>query len=138
MSRTKVFFKLDLNMAFHQIKLAPESRDITTFAGPNGLYRYKRLLFGVNMATEKFQHIIWHILKDCPGTNNIHDDIRVVGTSEEEHDERLNEVMKNLEESGLTLNYDKCQIVVSSMEYLGNVLTDKGLQVSNDNVKAIV
>ena len=43
-------------MAFHQIELAPESRDITTFAGPNGLYRYKRLLFGVNMATEKFPH----------------------------------------------------------------------------------
>ena len=54
MSGAKVFSKLDLNMAFHQIELAPESRDITTFAGPNGLYRYKRLLFGVNMATEKF------------------------------------------------------------------------------------
>ena len=91
MSGAKVFSKLDLNMAFHQIELAPESRDITTFAGPNGLYRYKRLLFGVNMATEKFQHIIWQILKDCPGTHNIHDDICVVGTSEEEHDERLNE-----------------------------------------------
>ena len=90
------------------------------------------------MATEKFQQIIWQILKDCPGTHNIHDDIRVVGTSEEEHDERLNEVMKKLQESGLTLDYDKCQIGVSSMEYLGNVLTDKGLQVSDDKVKAIV
>ena len=79
------------------------------------------------MATEKFQHIVWQILKDCPGTHNIHDDIRVVGTSDEEHDERLNEVMTKLEESGLTLNYDKCKIGVSSMEYLGNVLTDKGL-----------
>ena len=28
--------------------------------------------------------------------------------SEEEHDERLNQVMKKLEEDGLTLNYDKC------------------------------
>ena len=134
MSGAKVFSKLDLNMAFHQIELAPESRDISTFSGPNGLYRYKRLLFGVhvNMATEKFQHIIWQILKDCPGTHNVHDDIRVVGTSEEEHDERLNE------ESGLTLNYDKCQTGVSSMEYLGNILTDKGLQVSDDKVEAMV
>ncbi|KAK3716257.1 hypothetical protein QZH41_008148 [Actinostola sp. cb2023] len=47
-SGAKVFSKLDLNMAFHQIELHPDSRDITTFAGPNGLYRYKRLLFGVN------------------------------------------------------------------------------------------
>ena len=137
MSGAKVFSKLDLNMAFHQVELAPESRDITTFAAPNGLYHYKRLLFGVNMATEKFQHIIWQILKDCPGAHNIHDDIRVIGASEEEHDERLNQVMKKLEESGLTLNYDKCQIGVSSMEYLGNLLTDKGLQVSDEKIEAI-
>jgi len=50
----KVFSKLDLNMASHQIKLHPDSRDITTFAAPDDLYRYKRLLFGVNLATEKF------------------------------------------------------------------------------------
>ena len=43
-----------------------------------------------------------------------------------------------LEESGLTLNYDKCQIGMSSMEYLGNLLSDKGLQVSDDKVEAIV
>ena len=54
MSGAKVFSKLDLNMAFHQDELAPNSRDMTTFAGPYGLYRYKRLLFGLNMATEKF------------------------------------------------------------------------------------
>ena len=73
-SRAKVFTKLDLNMAFHQIELHPDSRDITTFAALNGLYRYKRLLFGVNMATEKFQQIIWQVIKDCPGAHNIHDD----------------------------------------------------------------
>ena len=64
LSGANVFSKLNLNMTSHQIELAPESRDITrtTFAGPNGLYRYKRLLFGVNMDTEKFQHIIWQRL----------------------------------------------------------------------------
>ncbi|KAL9987020.1 hypothetical protein ACROYT_G001254 [Oculina patagonica] len=137
-SGAKVFSKLDLNMAFYQVELAPESRDITTFAGPNGLYRYKRLIFGVNMAAEKVQHIMWQVLKDCPGAHNIHDDICVAGASEEEHDERLNQVMKKLEGSGFTLNYNKCQIGVSSMEYLGNVLTAEGLQVSGDKVEAIV
>ena len=63
--------------------------------------------------------------------------ISVVGASEEEHDERLNEIVKKLEESGLTLNYNKWQIGVSSMEYLGNVLTGKGLQVSDDKLKPL-
>ena len=41
MSWAKVFSKLYLNVAFHQIELSPESGDITTFARPNGLYCYK-------------------------------------------------------------------------------------------------
>ena len=64
-SNAKVFSKLDLNMAFHQIELHPDSRYITTFAAPNGLYRYKHLVFAVNMATEKFQQIVWQIIQDC-------------------------------------------------------------------------
>lgn len=137
-SNAKVFSKLDLNMAFHQIELHPDSRDITTFAAPNGLYRYKRLLFGVNMATEKFQQIVWQIIQDCPGAYNLHDDLRVVGTNDEEHDENLERVMRKLEESGLTLNYDKCEIGVGSMIYMGDVLSGEGLKVSSQRVKAIV
>lgn len=57
-SYAKVFSKLDLNMALHQTELHPDSRDITTCAASDSLYRYKRLLFGVNMATEKFQQIV--------------------------------------------------------------------------------
>ena len=137
-SHAKVFSKLDLNMAFHQIELHPDSRDITTFAAPNGLYRYKRLLFGVNMATEKFQQIVWQIIRDCPGAHNIHDDLRVVGADDREHDENLDRVMKKLEENGLTLNYEKCEIGVESMIYMGDVLSGEGLKVSTERVKAIV
>ena len=35
MSGGKVFSKLDFNMAFYQVELAAESRDINTFAGLN-------------------------------------------------------------------------------------------------------
>ena len=57
-SNAKVFSKLDLNMAFHQIELHPDSRAIATFATSNVLYRYKSLLFGVKIATEKFHQIV--------------------------------------------------------------------------------
>ena len=137
-SYAKVFSKLDLNMAFHQIELHPDSRDITTFAAPNGLYRYKRLLFGINMATEKFQQIVWQVIKDCPGAYNLHDDLRVVGANEKEHEENLERVMTKLQDNGITLNYDKCEIGVPSMTYMGDVLSGEGLKVSDERVKAIV
>ena len=134
-SEAKVFSKLDLNMAFHQIELHPYSRDITTFAAPDGLYRYKQLFFGVNMATEKFQQLIWQILKDCPGAHNLHDDVRVVGRDQKQHDENLDRVMRKFEENVLTLNYDKCVIGADSMVYMGEVLTGGGLQVSQKRVE---
>ena len=46
--------------------------------------------------------------------------------------------MRKLEESGLTLNYDKCDIGVNSMVYMGDVLSGEGLKVSSERVKAIV
>lgn len=134
-SYAKVFSKLDLNMAFHQIELHPDSREITTFAAPDGLYRYKRLLFGVNVATEILQQIVWQVIKGCPGAYNLHDDLRVVGADDKEH---LDRVMRTLEESGLSLNYDKCDVGVSSMVYMGDILSGEELKVSSERGKAIV
>ena len=125
-------------MAIHQIELHPDSRDITTFAAPSGLYRYKRLLLGINMATEKFQQIVWQVIKDCPGAYNLHDDLRVVGANEKEHDANLERVMTKLQDNGITLNYDKCEIGVPSMTYMGDVLSGEGLKISDERVKAIV
>jgi len=42
LSQSKLFSKLELKSAYHQIESAPESRDITTFATHQGFYQYKR------------------------------------------------------------------------------------------------
>ena len=136
-SYAKVLSKLDLNMTFHQIELHPDSRDITTFAAPNSLYRYKRLLFGVNMAMEKFQQIMWQLSRIVPGrtTCTMIFELLVQTTKSTTRTWR---VIRQLEESGLTLNYEKCEIEVSSMVYIGGVLSGEGLRFSSDRVKAIV
>ena len=71
----KVFGKLDLNQVYHQLVLHPESRHITTFSSHLGLYRYKRLSFGVNAAAEKFQDAIATASSDIPNVKNISDDV---------------------------------------------------------------
>ena len=62
-----VFSKLDLRWGFHQIELEPNSRDITSFATDDGIFRYKRLSFGVNAAPEKYQHIITQTMAGLKG-----------------------------------------------------------------------
>jgi hypothetical protein len=44
----KVFSKLDLRAGYHQLELHEDSRYITTFSTHIGLYRYKRLNFGIS------------------------------------------------------------------------------------------
>ena len=67
---------------------------------------------------------------------NLYDDLRVVGTDDKEHDENLGRVMRKLQESGITLSYDKCEIGVPSMTYMGDVLSGEGLKLSDERVKA--
>ena len=66
-----VFSKVDLKWGFHQILLSESSRHITTFVTHRGLYRYKRLMFGVTSAPEKYQQIVKDVLRGCEGVANI-------------------------------------------------------------------
>ena len=59
--------------------LNKESRPITTFVTHNGLYRYKRLMFGRSSGPEKYQKVISDALKNCFSVANIADDIIVYG-----------------------------------------------------------
>ena len=90
-----VFSKLDLCLGFHQIELEEGSRDITTFATHDGLFRYKRLNFGVNSAPEKYQQIVRQVVSDISGVQNIADDLIVHGKNmEEEHVRNLHKVLQ--------------------------------------------
>lgn len=73
----KYFSRLDLTNAYHQIELHEDSRFITTFITHRGMFRYKRLLFGVNSAPKIFQRIFEGILSPCKNCLNYIDDIIV-------------------------------------------------------------
>ena len=67
-------------MGFHQIELEEQSRDVTTFVTHRGLYRYKRLMFGITSAPKKYQKIISDVIQGCDGVVNIADNLIVYGS----------------------------------------------------------
>lgn len=71
MNNSKVYSKLDLRWGYHQIELSKEPREITTFITHKGLYRYKRLMFGISTAPEKYQQVIQQTLQGIEGVHNI-------------------------------------------------------------------
>ena len=94
-----MFSKIDLRSGYHQLVLHPSCRYITTFATHVGLYRYKRLSFGINAAAEVFQHAMQSVIQDVQGSLNISDDIVVFGTDIESNDKALDQVLHRLQQT---------------------------------------
>jgi len=63
LSGGKIFTKLDLLHAYQQVPLDEDSKEYTTINTHRGLYRYKRLPFGVASAPSIFQRTIESILQ---------------------------------------------------------------------------
>ena len=138
LNQSTVFSKLDLRWGYHRLELHPDSRSITTFTTHCGLYRYKRLMFGISSAPEVYQHVIQQALQNCEGAANILDDIIIHGRNNEEHDKRLQRVLERLKEKNLTLNEEKCRFHMTQMVFMGLVLTNNGIGPAEDKVKATV
>ena len=85
----KYFAKLDLSSAFRQLELHEDSRYITAFQTEDRIKRFKRLILGLNSASEQLQHYSQITLADIPGAINIVDDILIFAGSITEHDEIL-------------------------------------------------
>ena len=138
MTGASVFSKIDLRAGYHQIELAEESRDVTTFCTHDGLYRYKRLPFGISSASEVFQNAIQQTLQNLKGVRNIADDVIVWGSTQEDHDRNLEALFKRLDESGLTLNEKKCEYNQPSLWFYGYILSKDGLSADPKKVDAIL
>lgn len=132
-----VFSKIDLRAGYHQLELEPESRPITTFSTHVGLFRYKRLVFGLNSAAEVFQHTIQQLIEGIPGARNVSDDIIVFGKDTAQHDKALDDTLKKLHGSGLTVNKEKCEFNKSEIEFFGFIFSASGLRPDPKKVQAL-
>lgn len=138
LGNSKIFSLLDASNAFLQVPLENKSSDLCTIATPYGRYKYLRMPFGICNAPEIFQKIIIDILDGLPGVIAYFDDILVFGKDEASHNKCLENVLKKISESGLTLNKDKSKFGVSEVKFLGHIINSNGIKVDVSKVKAIL
>ncbi|XP_044175358.1 uncharacterized protein K02A2.6-like [Acropora millepora] len=132
------FSKLDLSHAYLQMEVAEECRLLLTVNTHQGLYQYKRLVYGIASAPALWQKAVDQVLQGIPDTQCYIDDIIVTGKNDQEHCENLDKVMTCLENAGLKLNKTKCDFMKDEIEYCGHVINKDGLCKSQKKIEAVV
>ena len=136
-STRKKFTKIDLRSAYQQLVLDEESQELCTINTYKGLFRYTRLPFGISSSPAIWQRFIEQVLAGLDGTCVIMDDLLVGGTDDDEHLNNLEAVFKQFLKFGLRVKLPKCLFMAPSVIYFGLRFSEKGLQPTDEKVKAI-
>ena len=119
---------LDAFSGYHQIKMAVEDVEKTTFLTPCGVYCYTCMPFGLRNAGAAFQRLM-HIALGKKLERNAEayiDDIVVKSREARTLIQDLEETFASLRQVNLWLNPEKCVFGVPSGKLLGFLISHKG------------
>ena len=66
------------------------------------------------------------------------DDVLVYGATQEEHDLRLKKVLQWIQDSGMTLNAEKCKFSCNRVKFLGHIVDEIGIHPDPEKIQGIV
>jgi hypothetical protein len=135
-----VFSTLDANSGYWQVSMHPCDRDKNTLTCHVGIFRFKRIPFGLRNAPSTFQRAMDVILSGVHWQKYLCylDDIIVFSSSMESHVEDLDKVLSLLRDAGVSLRLDKCHFFRRRANYLGHVIEPGKLSVQATKVDNIL
>src|SRR3954468_24171681 len=138
-AKFNVFSFMEGFSGYNQIKMAPEDTEKTTFITPWGTFCYKVMPFGLKNAGATYQRAMTTLFHDMMHKEiEVYVDDMIAKTqSEEGHIEDLLKLFQRLRKYRLRLNPNKCTFGVRSRKLLGFVVSQRGIEVDPDKVKAI-
>ena len=112
----------------------------TAFVTPHRLYCYKVMPFGLKNAGATYQRLMTKIFKPLIGqTMEVYiDDIVVKSKIRSEHALHLEETFPLMKAYNMKLNLAKCAFGVSAGKFLGFMITQRGIEVSSDQIKDVI
>ena len=143
LNKARVFTVLDVKNGFWHVPLEEKSTYLTTFNTPYGRYRWLRMPFGLCSAPEIFQRRMNELIEGMAGIQVIADDFLIYGCGStndiavKDHDRVLRLFLDKCRKANLHLNSSKIKLREREVPYIGHILSEEGITVNPDKVKAI-
>ena len=129
-----VFTSLDLCSAYHQVRLAPEDVEKTTFRTHLGAFSFLVLPFGITNAPSAFQRVMAEVFRPIRKHVLLYlDDVLCHAPDPETHEKVLERAFQLLSDHQFYLKLSKCSFQMTEVNYLGHVIS--GGKVSPDPKK---
>ncbi len=140
LGNAKYFSSMDLTSGYWNIKIREEDVPKTAFVTFEGMYKFLRVPFGLSTAPATFQRAMQHALSGLtPHLALVYlDDVLVFSDTFEQHLKDLQAVLERFRKYNLRLKAKKCSFCSSELEYLGHIITPKGLKPDPKKTRAIM
>ncbi|KAG7559356.1 Integrase catalytic core [Arabidopsis thaliana x Arabidopsis arenosa] len=131
---------MDAFSGYNQIMMDPEDQEKTSFITDRGTYCYKVMPFGLKNAGATYQRLVNKMSHEHLGkTMEVYiDDMLVKSLKKEDHIKHLEECFEILNQYQMKLNPAKCTFGVPSGEFLGYIVTKRGIEANPNQINAFL
>src|SRR6202021_1703765 len=136
----KIFTKVDLQVSFNLIRIAPREEYKTAFRTKYRLYKYLVMLFRLTNAPATLQAIVTEVLyKYLDDFCVVYiDNVMIYSRREADHKEHVKKVFDALNKAGLKVKLKKSEFELKEVQFLGHIITAEGLQIDPEKIKAVL
>ncbi|KAF5801008.1 putative nucleotidyltransferase, Ribonuclease H [Helianthus annuus] len=134
------FSKIDLRSGYHQLRVRDEDVHKTAFRTRYGHYEFLVMPFGLTNAPAAFMDLMNRVCKPYLDKFVIVfiDDILIYSKNQADHEKHLRCILELLQREKLYAKFSKCEFWLREVQFLGHVVSERGIQVDPAKVEAVM